>query len=101
GLVAGVHDLIPFPEQGAKVISWLPAAHIAERGANYYLPMVRGLSVTVCPDPKRIVEYLPKVRPTWFFAVPRVWEKLKAGLEAMLAGLPEEQRKGARAGLDA
>ncbi len=101
GLVAGVHDLIPFPEHGAKVISWLPAAHIAERGANYYLPMVRGLTVTVCPDPKRIVEYLPKVRPTWFFAVPRVWEKLKAGLEAMLAGLPEEQRQGAQSGLDA
>jgi long-subunit acyl-CoA synthetase (AMP-forming) len=33
------------------------------------------------------------VRPTWFFAVPRIWEKLKAGLEAMSAGLPDEQRE--------
>ena len=34
GLVAGVEDLIELPERGGKVISWLPAAHIAERGAQ-------------------------------------------------------------------
>jgi len=28
--------------------------------------------------------YLPAVRPTWFFAVPRIWEKLKAGMEGFL-----------------
>ena len=32
--------MIEFPDRGGKVISWLPAAHIAERGANYYLPMM-------------------------------------------------------------
>jgi long-chain acyl-CoA synthetase len=101
-LVASVEGVVPLPDTGeARVISWLPAAHIAERGAHYYLPIVAGIEVTICPDPRRIVEYLPKVRPTWFFAVPRVWEKLKAGLEAMLAGLPEEQRDPARRGLDA
>jgi long-chain acyl-CoA synthetase len=83
------------------VISWLPAAHIAERGAHYYLPVVRGVSVTICPDPRRIAEFLPQVRPTWFFAVPRIFEKLKAGLEASLAGLPEEQAETARKGLEA
>jgi long-chain acyl-CoA synthetase len=100
-LVAGVDDLIDFPERGAKVISWLPAAHIAERAAHYYLPVVRGISVTICPDPRRIVEFLPQVRPTWFFAVPRIFEKLKAGLEANLAGLPDEQREPAQRGLEA
>jgi long-subunit acyl-CoA synthetase (AMP-forming) len=83
------------------VISWLPAAHIAERGAHYYLPVTRGPSVTICPDPRRIVEFLPKVKPTWFFAVPRIWEKLKAGLEAQLANLPEEQRGPAQKGVEA
>ena len=85
----------------SKVISWLPAAHIAERAANYYTPCLVGLQIHVCPDPRRIVEFLPKVNPTWFFAVPRIWEKLKAGLEAQLATLPEEQRAGAEAGLAA
>jgi long-subunit acyl-CoA synthetase (AMP-forming) len=101
-LVASVENTVPMPGPGeGRVISWLPAAHIAERGAHYYLPVVRGIEVTICPDPRRIVEYLPKVRPTWFFAVPRVWEKLKAGLEAMVAGLPDAQREPAQAGLDA
>ena len=94
-LVAGVEDMIDFPERGAKVISWLPAAHIAERGAHYYLPVIRGCTVTICPDPRKIVEFLPKVRPTWFFAVPRIWEKLKAGLEAKLA---DAARRAGRAG---
>jgi long-subunit acyl-CoA synthetase (AMP-forming) len=100
-LTSSVEDMIQLPERGGKVISWLPAAHIAERGAHYYLPVNRGLSVTICPDPRRIVEFLPQVRPTWFFAVPRIWEKLKAGLEAMVAEMPDEQGDNARAALDA
>ncbi len=100
-LVASIDHLISFPEQGAKVISWLPAAHIAERGAHYYLPMTKGVQVAVCPDPRTIIDFLPTVRPTWFFAVPRVWEKLKSGLEAMLAALPDEQRVPAQQGIEA
>jgi long-subunit acyl-CoA synthetase (AMP-forming) len=83
------------------VISWLPAAHVAERNAHYYLPVTKGVSVHVCADPRRIAEYLPKVNPTWFFAVPRIFEKLKAGLEAMMAGLPDEQREPVEKGLEA
>jgi long-chain acyl-CoA synthetase len=101
GLVSGVEEIIEIPDRGGKVISWLPAAHIAERGANYYLPVIRGLSMTICPDPRKIVEFLPQVKPTWFFAVPRIWEKLKAGLEAKIASLPDEQREGAQNGLQA
>ncbi len=100
-LTAAVEDIVDFPDRGAKVISWLPAAHIAERGAHYYLPVIRGCTVTICPNPREIVAFLPKVRPTWFFAVPRIWEKLKAGLEANLANLPGEQGEAARAGLEA
>ena len=99
--VATADEMIELPERGAKVISWLPAAHVAERNAHYYLPVTRGVSVTVCADPRRIAEFLPKVRPTWFFAVPRIFEKLKAGIEAMMAGLPDEQRETAQKGLEA
>ncbi|MBW2272688.1 MAG: long-chain fatty acid--CoA ligase [Deltaproteobacteria bacterium] len=94
------HDVIQFPD-AARVISWLPSAHIAERAAHHYLPVIFGFSVTTCPDPRRIIEVLPQVRPHWFFAVPRIWEKIKAGLEARLASLPEEQRSSALAGLEA
>jgi long-subunit acyl-CoA synthetase (AMP-forming) len=41
------------------------------------------------------------VRPTWFFAVPRIWEKLKAGLESMLAQQEAEQRDRVQSALGA
>ncbi len=100
-LTTVMHKVLDIPPDGGRVISWLPAAHIAERGANYYTPVMHGLEVHICPDPKRIIEFLPKVRPAWFFAVPRIWEKLKAGLESNLANLPDEQREKAQAGLNA
>src|SRR3954454_3107210 len=84
-------ELIGFPD-GGRIVSYLPMAHVAERNVSHYLPMLCGFTVTCCPDPRKVIEYLPEVRPSWFFAVPRIWEKLKAGLEQMMAALPEEQR---------
>jgi long-subunit acyl-CoA synthetase (AMP-forming) len=98
--VEGLDELISFPRDG-RVISWLPAAHVAERNAHHYLPIVFGLQITCCDDPRQVLSYLPEVRPSWFFAVPRIWEKLKAGLETMIAGQPQEQREAAQAALEA
>jgi long-subunit acyl-CoA synthetase (AMP-forming) len=87
-------SLIQFPD-GAKVISWLPAAHIAERMAHHYLPIVYAMTVTACPNPREVVAYLPAVKPTWFFAVPRIWEKLKAGMEGYLLSGEDAERNRA------
>jgi long-subunit acyl-CoA synthetase (AMP-forming) len=87
-----LEEIIPL-EPGGRLISWLPAAHIAERMAHHYIPVIYASTVTTCPNPREVLAYLPQVRPTWFFAVPRIWEKLKAGLEAMRAAQPEEQRR--------
>jgi long-subunit acyl-CoA synthetase (AMP-forming) len=86
---------------GSRLISWLPAAHIAERMAHHYIPIVSACTVTCAPDPRQIVAFLPEVRPTWFFAVPRIWEKLKSGLEAMQAAQSEEQREPVRQAMQA
>jgi len=91
-VVKSIEEIIQFTE-GVKVISWLPAAHIAERNAHHYIPIVFAGQVTCCADPREVMSYLPEVRPNWFFAVPRIWEKLKAGLETMLHGQPAEQRE--------
>ena len=98
--VEGLEVLIEFPRDG-RVISWLPSAHIAERNAHHYLPIVYGLQITCCEDPRQVLSYLPEVRPSWFFAVPRIWEKLMAGLETMIAGQPEEQRRVTTVALEA
>jgi long-subunit acyl-CoA synthetase (AMP-forming) len=90
-VVASVEEIIGLPE-GIKVISWLPSAHVAERNAHHYIPIVFAGTITCCENPREVMSYLPDVRPNWFFAVPRIWEKLKAGLETMLHSQPEEQR---------
>ncbi|ADB51926.1 AMP-dependent synthetase/ligase [Conexibacter woesei] len=100
GAVRCVQEVIQL-DPGARVISWLPAAHIAERAAHHYIPVVYAATITTSPDPRAIVATLPQVRPNWFFAVPRIWEKLKAGLEAMLSAQPEEQRARVEAALEA
>ena len=86
-------------DPGGRVICWLPLAHIAERIASYYAPVLFGLEVTTCPDARQIGAVLREVRPNWFFAVPRVWEKLRAGAMAAGEGLAPEQLRAAL-GLD-
>ena len=95
-----VEEIIPFGP-GSRVISWLPAAHIAERMAHHYVPVIYAGTISCCPNPREVVSYLPQVRPNWFFAVPRIWEKLKAGLEAMQAAQSEEQQAPIRDALQA
>ena len=68
-----VEQVITF-DPGSRVISWLPAAHIAERMAHHYIPIIYAGTVTCCPNPREVLSYLPRVHPTWFFAVPRIWE---------------------------
>ncbi len=92
--VRGFDQVIGFPDDG-RVVSWLPMAHIAERACSHYVPIMLGLTTTCCPDPRQVVAYLPEVRPTWFFAVPRIWEKLKAAMEAGIAAEQDEAKRQA------
>jgi long-chain acyl-CoA synthetase len=76
---------------GWRVISYLPMAHIAERAVSHYLHVHHGSEVTTCPDPTALARYLPEVRPEFFFGVPRVWEKIYAGIQAAVAADPQKQ----------
>ncbi len=68
-----------------SVISYLPDAHIANRWGSHYNSMLTGMQVVTLADLKQMISALPSVRPTFFGAVPQVWYKLKAGIEAQLA----------------
>ena len=92
--VRSFDQIIAFPNDG-RVVSYLPMAHIAERNCSHYLPLMLGFTVTCCPNPREVIGYLPEVRPTWFFAVPRIWEKLKAAMEAGIEAEQDPERKQA------
>jgi long-chain acyl-CoA synthetase len=75
---------------GWRVISYLPMAHIAERATSHYQTLVSGPQVSCCPEPSQLSTYLAKVRPQLLFGVPRVYEKIYAGVNAALAADPEK-----------
>jgi long-chain acyl-CoA synthetase len=83
------------PEEfvGLRLVSYLPMAHIAERMNSHYLWAMSGTEITCCPDPSQIAVYAREVRPEIIFGVPRVWEKVHAGVNAALTADPEKQQR--------
>jgi long-chain acyl-CoA synthetase len=76
---------------GWRQVSYLPMAHIAERLLTHYIHIGEGTEVTTCPEPTELASYLREVRPEHFLGVPRVWEKLYAGITAAVAADPEKK----------
>lgn len=91
---------------GATITSYLPSAHAADRWSSHYNQMVYGLRVVSVADARRIAAVLPEIRPELWGGVPRIFEKLVAGLRATgitdPSSLTEEARAQVRAkiGLD-
>ncbi|MCD0453385.1 long-chain fatty acid--CoA ligase [Actinocorallia sp. API 0066] len=82
------------PEHPA-IVSYLPFAHIADRVISYYMAMELAGHVNFCPDPAQLTAVLGQVRPNSFFGVPRVWEKIMAGITAFLSMETDEAKKAA------
>jgi long-subunit acyl-CoA synthetase (AMP-forming) len=80
---------------GDRLISYLPMAHIAERAGSHYRAIVNGMQLTPLTDLKALPAALAEVRPTLFFGVPRVWEKLQARAEALVTREPDQARQQA------
>ncbi len=75
---------VEVPDQ-PRTLAYLPLAHIAERVLGIYNLVYRAGHATIVADPKQLVAALRAVRPHSFFGVPRVWEKMAAGVQAQLA----------------
>ena len=104
--IRAMHDRLR-ASPGGRITSFLPSAHIADRWSHHYQCSIGlGFTVTCIADPQTVVAHLPAIKPTAWGSVPRVWEKIRAALEAQgitnPASLPEEQRAAIRAklGLD-
>jgi long-chain acyl-CoA synthetase len=92
--LACAQDMGLIPDR-ARWVSYLPLAHIAERMFSIYLPIHMGTHVHFCPDPKQLVRVVGKVRPNGFFGVPRVWEKIRAGIESLFTLEQDEAKRAA------
>ncbi|HEV8596461.1 MAG TPA: AMP-binding protein, partial [Candidatus Dormibacteraeota bacterium] len=79
--------------QNERLVSYLPLAHVAERFTSQWRGIKDGHEVWLCPDPNLLLPFLVEARPTFFVGVPRVWEKLMAGLQAGIAAEPDEAKR--------
>ena len=89
---AGTNEILE-PTPADRVISYLPSAHIADRCGCHYGQLLCGIQITCLSDPRQVLGALTGTRPTLFAAVPAVWYKLKAGIEAAVAAEPNAVRR--------
>lgn len=92
GMAGAVTSTFPVGPDDRQ-ISYLPAAHAVDRCLTHYVSAIYGAQITTLTDFKQLPEALSEVRPTVFMAVPRVWEKLKAGVDLQLEA-DEQLRAG-------
>lgn len=60
---------------GDELLSFLPLCHIAERKFSVFYPLKTGAVINFIEGLDTVPENAREVSPTWFFAVPRIWEK--------------------------
>jgi long-chain acyl-CoA synthetase len=87
-------ELLPV-EHGDPVPSAFPMAHAAERWGSHYRGMAHGYEIVCVDDLRTLPQILNELRPPVWGSVPRVWEKLYAGLQAAFAAEPDEAKRQA------
>jgi len=61
-------------------LSHLPLSHVLERMSGYYSMLMRGVTIAYAEDIRKVAENIREVRPTVLVSVPRVYEKMYAGV---------------------
>jgi long-chain acyl-CoA synthetase len=79
-MVGMVHTYLQgFPELEVgehRIITHLPLAHLVERSMSLCLMMIADVVPHIGEEAENLRETLTEVEPTFFHAVPRVWEKI-------------------------
>lgn len=69
-------------------LSFLPLAHSLERTVGYYCPIFLGHKVAFAESVDKLLENFQEIRPTFLISVPRIYEKVHAGVDAKAAASP-------------
>jgi long-chain acyl-CoA synthetase len=76
-----------------STIAFLPSAHIAQRVVVEVLPVLEGACVWFSESLQKLPQELKAIRPTFFLAPPRVWERVFASISAEIKKRPAMIRK--------
>jgi long-chain acyl-CoA synthetase len=93
-----LHGAFTSPPPGPRdlMLSYLPLSHVAERIFSTWFNAAAGTQVNFAESIDTVPMNLREVQPTILFGVPRIWEKLLAGVETRLGGATRVKRAHAR-----
>ncbi|GGS85655.1 long-chain-fatty-acid--CoA ligase [Planobispora rosea] len=83
-LVEGGGFASPPPSEKDLTLSYLPLCHVAERAFTVWFNAAAGVQVNFAESIETVQANLREVQPTILFGVPRIWEKVLAGVEIRL-----------------
>lgn len=98
--VSAVHELYPFSD-GDRSLSFLPWAHSFGHTCELHCLLSMGASMGLCESVDKIVDNLGEVRPTILFSVPRIFNRIYAGVQKQMADKPAPIRALFHTGLRA
>jgi long-chain acyl-CoA synthetase len=82
GMVNTYLQGFPELEEGnQRVITHLPLAHLVERSMSLCLMLIADVTPHIGEEVDNLRETLVEVEPTFFHAVPRVWEKIASQIQ--------------------
>ena len=68
-----------------EVLSYLPLAHVAENIFSLLMAVPAGVTVNFVESMETLGENLREVSPTFFFSVPRIWEKFASTIRIKMS----------------
>ncbi|MEX2424248.1 MAG: AMP-binding protein [Acidimicrobiia bacterium] len=68
------------PTNEDQILTYLPLCHVAERIFSTWTSVGFGTVLNFAESIETVQENLREIQPTLFFAVPRIWEKIHAGI---------------------
>jgi long-chain acyl-CoA synthetase len=95
----GLYQVIPLATHH-RTLSFLPWAHAFGHTVELHMILASGASTAIAESVDRLVANFTEVRPTVLVAVPRVFLKIYAGVEKLMAGKPRPLRALYRRGLE-
>ncbi len=90
-IAAGIAGVPVLPDD--LFLSFLPASHAFERTVGHFLPTACGSEIAYAEAVTTLMRDMPEVQPTVMISVPRLYEKIYAGVQAKLAEAPALKRK--------
>jgi long-chain acyl-CoA synthetase len=91
-MVGAVDDVPEFIGAGDVILLYLPLAHNFGRCLHLLSGYV-GATIAFCPDPLRVAEFAPAVKPTVLPSVPRVYEKVHTAVQMSFDGATGLKRR--------